>query len=86
VDSEHTPRHLCDVAAESVALICYESLGLDGAQFCPGYIQHWLKMEKEIPNKSAACIFAGATSILKRELPQQAGSSSFALHSPKETK
>jgi hypothetical protein len=65
VDSEHTPRHLCEVEAESVALICCETLGLDGAEFCRGYIQHWLKTEKEIPNKSAARIFAGATSILK---------------------
>ena len=28
-------------------------------------IQHWLKTEKEIPNQSAARIFAAATSILK---------------------
>jgi antirestriction protein ArdC len=65
VDSEHTPRHLCEVEAESVALICCETLGLDGAEFCRGYIQHWLKMESEIPSKNAAGIFAGATSILK---------------------
>jgi antirestriction protein ArdC len=65
VDSEHTPRHLCEVEAESVALICCETLGLEGGEFCRGYIQHWLKMEKEIPNKSAARIFAAATSILK---------------------
>jgi len=52
--------------AESVALlICCETLGLDGAEFCRGYIQHWLKTEKEIPNQSAARIFAIATSILK---------------------
>jgi hypothetical protein len=30
-----------------------------------GYSQHWLKTEKEIPNQSAARIFAAATSILK---------------------
>lgn len=65
MDSEHTPRHLCEVEAESVALICCEMLGLDGAEFRRGYIQHWLKTEKEMPNKSAARIFAGATSILK---------------------
>jgi hypothetical protein len=29
------------------------------------YIQYWLKTEKEIPNQSAARIFAAATSILK---------------------
>ena len=33
------------------------------------YIQHWLKTEKEIPNHSAARIFAAATSILKAGTP-----------------
>ena len=65
VDSEQTPRHIREVEAESVALICCESLGLDGTQFCRGYIQHWLKTEKEISNHSAARIFAAASSILK---------------------
>jgi antirestriction protein ArdC len=65
VDNESTPHHLCEVEAESVALICCETLGLEGAEFCRGYIQHWLNSKSEIPNKSAARIFAGATSILK---------------------
>ena len=65
VDSEHTATHLREVEAESVALICCETLGLEGAEFCRGYIQHWLKTEKEIPNHNAARIFAAATSILK---------------------
>jgi len=65
VDSEQTARHIREVEAESVALICCETLGLEGAEFCRGYIQHWLKTEKEIPNQSAARIFAAATSILK---------------------
>ena len=65
VDSEQTARHIREVEAESVALICCETLGLDGAEFCRGYIQHWLKTEKEIPNHSAARIFAAGTSILK---------------------
>ena len=65
VDGELTPRHLREVEAESVAMICCETLGLEGAEFCRGYIQHWLKTEKEIPNHSAAHIFAAATSILK---------------------
>lgn len=69
VDGEHTPRHLCEVEAESVALICCETLGLDGAEFCRGYIQHWLKSEREIPNHNAAHIFAAATSILKAGTP-----------------
>jgi hypothetical protein len=32
-------------------------------------IQYWLKAEKEIPNHSAARIFASATSILKGGTP-----------------
>src|SRR6267378_757440 len=51
VDSERTAVHIREVEAESVALICCETLGLDGAEFCRGYIQHWLKTVKEIPNQ-----------------------------------
>ena len=69
VDNEHTPIHLREVEAESVALICCETLGHDGAEFCRGYIQHWLKTETEIPNHNAARIFAAATSILKAGIP-----------------
>jgi antirestriction protein ArdC len=65
VDSEQTARHIREVEAESVALICCESLGLQGADYCRAYIQHWMKTESEIPNQSAARIFAAATSILK---------------------
>ena len=69
VDREHTATHLREVEAESVALICCETLGLEGAEFCRGYIQHWLKSEKEIPNHNAARIFAAATSVLKAGTP-----------------
>ena len=69
VDSEQTARHIREVEAESVALICCETLGLEGADFCRGYVQHWLKTEKEIPSQSAARIFAAATSILKAGSP-----------------
>jgi hypothetical protein len=69
VDSEQTARHIREVEAEAVALICCETLGLEGADFCRGYIQHWLKTEKEIPNQSATRIFAAATSILKAGTP-----------------
>jgi hypothetical protein len=69
VDGEKTAVHIREVEAESVALICCETLGLEGAEFCRGYIQHWLKTEKEIPNHSAARIFAAATSILKAGTP-----------------
>jgi hypothetical protein len=69
VDREHTALHIRKVEAESVALMCCESLGLEGTDFCRGYIQHWLKTEKGIPNQSAARIFAAATSILKAGTP-----------------
>jgi antirestriction protein ArdC len=69
VDSEQTARHIREVEAESVALICCETLSLDGAEYARGYIQHWLKGQKEIPNQSAARIFAAATSILKAGTP-----------------
>lgn len=63
-DGEHTPRNLAEVEAESVALICCESLGLPGAEFSRGYIQHWLKGES-IPEKSAQKIFSVASQILR---------------------
>ena len=62
-------RHIREVEAESVALICCEMLGLEGVDFCRGYVQHWLKNETEIPNQSAGRIFAAATSILKAGTP-----------------
>ena len=69
VDSEATPMNLREVEAEAVALICCETLSLAGAEFARGYIQHWLKGEKEIPNHNAARIFAAASTILKAGNP-----------------
>ena len=69
VDFEAAPSDLREVEAEAVALICCETLGLDGAEFARGYIQHWLKGEKIIPNHNAARIFAAATAILKAGNP-----------------
>jgi len=63
-DSETLPRSLKEVEAESVALLCLESLGMDGAEFCRGYIQNWLGAE-EIPERSAQRIFSAADRILK---------------------
>lgn len=61
-DSEHTPRSLREIEAESVALLCCESLGLPGAEFSRGYIQSW---GSEIPERSAQKIFHAADQILK---------------------
>jgi antirestriction protein ArdC len=65
VDKESTARSIREVEAEATAFICLEALGLEGSEFCRGYIQHWLQGEKEIPNQSAQKIFAAATAILK---------------------
>jgi len=42
-DGETTPRTLREVEAEAVALLCCESLGLEGADFGRAYIQNWLR-------------------------------------------
>jgi hypothetical protein len=38
-------------------------------EYARGYIQHWLKGEKEIPNHNAARIFTAASTILKAGNP-----------------
>lgn len=63
-DSETTPRDIRELEAESVALLCCESLGLDGAEFSRGYIQGWYK-GNEVPEKSAQKIFSAANKILE---------------------
>ena len=69
VDSEATPMNLREVEAEAVALICCETLNLDGAVYARGYIQYWLKGQNEIPNHSAARILTAANTILKSGNP-----------------
>jgi len=64
VDSHLTPRNIREVEAESVALICCESLQLAGAEYARGYIQNWLSGES-ISDRSAQKIFSGASTILK---------------------
>ena len=69
-DDETTPRSLCEVQAESVALLCCESLGLDGAEFCRDYIQNWLSRGSglnadAILEKSAKKIFRAADQIIR---------------------
>jgi hypothetical protein len=63
-DSDTLPRSLKEVEAEAVALLCLESLGMDGAEYCRGYIQNWLA-GAEIPERSAQRIFSAADKILK---------------------
>jgi len=64
-DSDNTPRSLREVEAESVALICCESLGLSGAEYSRGYIQNWNRGAGDIPERSAQKIFHAADQILK---------------------
>jgi antirestriction protein ArdC len=73
-DSETLPRSLREAEAEAVALLCLESLGLPGSEYCRGYIQQWLA-GAEIPERSAQRIFASADKILKAgiERPAQGG-------------
>jgi antirestriction protein ArdC len=71
-DSESLPRNLKEVEAESVALLCLESLGMDGAEYCSGYIQNWLA-GADIPERSAQRIFAAADKILKAGIVRQQG-------------
>ena len=68
-DGEDLPRDLREVEAECVALICCESLGLSGAEYSRGYIQHWMSGRQEIPERSAQRIFSAADSILKAGAP-----------------
>lgn len=66
-DDERTPRSLREVEAEAVALICLEALGLPGAEFSRGYIQHWNAAHDHapIPERSAQRIFKAADTILR---------------------
>lgn len=71
-DSETLQRSLKEVEAESVALLCLESLGMDGAEYCRGYIQNWLAGET-IPERCAQRIFVAADKILKAGIERQGG-------------
>jgi hypothetical protein len=79
-DGERTPRSLREVEAETVALICLEALGMDGAEYARGYIQSWYKHyaaeshtdgEPAIPERSAQKIFKAADQILKAGRPAE---------------
>ena len=63
-EDERTPKDLREAEAESVALLCLESLGLPGADNCRGYIQSWYG-HAPIPEKSCQRIFGAADRILK---------------------
>jgi hypothetical protein len=69
-DTEQTPRNLREVEAESVALLCCEGLGLEGADYARGYVQTWLYRgigydADAIPEKSGQKIFRAADQVLR---------------------
>ena len=57
--------------AEAVGLLCCEALNVEGADYCRGYIQHWLRpgTGEVIPEKSAQKIFRAADQILRAGRP-----------------
>ena len=63
-ESEITPRDVREVEAESVALLCCESLGLPGSEFSRGYIQSWAPGQV-ISERSAQRILHAADQILR---------------------
>jgi hypothetical protein len=71
-DDERTPRSLREVEAEAVALVCLEALGLPGAEFSRGYIQHWHQSGEPIAERSAQRIFKAADQILRAGQPASA--------------
>ena len=68
--AERTPKHLREVEAEAVALLCCEALGLEGAEFCRGYIQGWAN-DEPIPEPSAKKIIGAADKILRAGRPAE---------------
>ena len=82
-DTETTPRNLREVEAEAVALLCCESLGLEGADYCRGYIQNWLYQgvgynADAIPEKSAQKIFRVADQIIRAGRPSKERTTEYA--------
>jgi len=51
------------------SLLCAAALGVDGAEYSRGYLQHWLR-GGEIPERSAQRIFKSADAILRAGRPK----------------
>jgi hypothetical protein len=67
-DPTAPPRSLKEAEAEAVALLVLEALGLPGAAYCRGYIQHYLS-EGAILSASAHRIIQAADAILRAGHP-----------------
>jgi hypothetical protein len=61
-DTYTLPRDIQELEAEGTAYLVIASLGLEGAEYCRGYIQNWVK---DISEESAKKIIAKADAILK---------------------
>jgi antirestriction protein ArdC len=68
-DFKDMPRDLKEVEAESVAMLCLGALGLEGVEYCRGYIQNWYDGE-EIPEANCRRIMQTADKILKAGNPE----------------
>ena len=69
--------------SEIFALLCCESLELEGADYCRGYLQTWLYQgdgsdASAIPEKSAQKIFRAADQILRAGRPSSERSAEYA--------
>jgi hypothetical protein len=64
---------LREVEAEAVALLCCDALNLPGTEYCRGYIQHWNRESRPIPEKSAQRILRVADQVLKAGQPDTEG-------------
>ena len=80
-DTDRTPKNLREVEAEAVALLCCEALDLEGAEFCRGYIQEWIKpgSDSAIPEKSAQKILKAADSQSWRNGLMESGRTQASL-------
>ena len=63
-DNEDLTKNIIEVEAEATALLCLESLGMEGSDYCRGYIQSWLK-DSKLTEKNAKRVISAADKILK---------------------
>ncbi|MBP1609065.1 MAG: hypothetical protein H6Q04_1300 [Acidobacteria bacterium] len=62
-DEQKTLKSVQEAEAETVALLCCETLGLPGADYTRGYIQEWLRGYKLTEESSQRILKAAETII-----------------------
>ena len=67
-EKEEKQRDIREMEAESVSLLCCESLGLPGAEYSRGYIQSWGRGQT-FTERSAQRIFRAADQIHRAGYP-----------------